>query len=186
MSEEISDLIILTETRKWLEKAVIGLNLCPFAKAAYLQNQIRMKISTATSPESLLEDLMVEMQFLADTEPAKIDTSLLIHPSVLTNFFDFNDFLGVAEQALLELKLEGILQVASFHPDYQFADTAPDDITNFTNRSPYPILHLLRETSVGNAVDSHPDPESIPEKNMEILRKLGISGWKKLFQKQIH
>lgn len=183
MSEDLTDKKVLIETQNWLEKAVIGLNLCPFAKSVYIKNQIRFKISGAQTEEELLEDLQVEMQLLSEADPEKLDTSLLIHPQVLTDFLRYNDFLELAERALLELQLDGILQIASFHPDYQFAGTEPEDITNFTNRSPYPMLHLLREDSVEKAVATYPNPEEIPEKNMQTLQKLGLAGWKKLFRK---
>ena len=186
MSEFPTNEKVIIETQTWLEKAVIGLNLCPFAKSVYMKNQIRYKVSTAETPEALLEDLQVEMQLLAEADPERLDTSLLIHPNVLSNFLDYNDFLELAEKALVDLQLDGVLQVASFHPDYQFAGTEADDITNYTNRTPYPTLHLLREDSVEKAVSTHPNPEGIPEQNMQTLKKLGLSGWKKLLQNKIH
>lgn len=173
------DAIILA-TRTWLEKAVIGLNLCPFAKAVHVKNQIRSVVSQATTPEALLADLITELQNLAATDAQEIDTTLLIHPYVLTDFLDYNDFLDIADAAIDELGLIGELQVASFHPDYQFAGTAPDDIENYTNRSPYPILHLLREASVERAVDAFPDTALIFEQNMATLRNLGRAGWEAL------
>lgn len=186
MTERIPDDSLISETQEWLDKAVIGLNLCPFAKAVSNKKQVRFKVSSSVTTESLLEDLMVEMQLLAETDPSLNDTTLLIHPLILTNFLDYNDFLEIAEGALIELQLDGILQVASFHPQYQFAGTEAEDITNYTNRSPYPTLHLLRESSVEKALQSYPDPEAIPERNMQTLRKLGLAGWKKLFQKRYH
>jgi uncharacterized protein len=167
-------------TVQWLEKAVIGLNLCPFAKAVHIKQQIRYVVSDATTPEALLEQLMDELQHLADSEPEQVDTTLLIHPWVLTDFEDYNEFLDVADAALEDMQLDGELQVASFHPQYQFADTAPDDITNYTNRSPFPILHLLREASVDRAVEAFPEAEQIFEKNIETMEKLGHEGWDKL------
>lgn len=171
---------IITATRRWLERAVIGLNLCPFAKPVYLREQIRYAVSEAETPEALLADLIDELQALAAAEPEAIETTLLIHPGVLNDFLDYNDFLGVAEAAVADLGLEGVLQVASFHPEYQFAGTAPDDITNYTNRSPYPTLHLLREASVERAVAAVPDASEIYERNMETLRRLGVEGWRRL------
>ena len=171
---------IVEATRRWLEKAVIGLNLCPFAKAVYVKEQVRYVVSHATTPEVLLEELMNQLQDLADTDPEKVDTTLLIHPQVLGDFLDFNDFLDVADAALEDMQLEGELQVASFHPDYQFADTDPSDITNYTNRAPYPILHLLREDSIARAVEAFPDAADIFEKNIETMEKLGHEGWDKL------
>ncbi len=171
---------IVRQTRRWLEKAVIGLNLCPFAKPVHARDQIRYVVSEAETPEDLLADLIGELQTLAAAEPEEIETTLLIHPGVLNDFLDYNDFLGVAEDAVADLGLEGVIQVASFHPRYQFADTAPDDVTNYTNRSPYPTLHLLREASVERAVAAVPDVSEIYERNMETLRKLGVEGWRKL------
>ena len=171
---------IIAATKAWLEKAVIGLDLCPFARAVHLRNQIRYVVSEAETPEELLAELIGELQALAAADPEAIDTTLLIHPRVLGDFLDYNDFLGVAETAVEELALTGILQVASFHPHYQFAGTEPDDIENYTNRSPYPILHLLREESVERAVEAFPDTARIYKKNIETLRRLGREGWNRL------
>ncbi|HEX3556452.1 MAG TPA: DUF1415 domain-containing protein [Thermoanaerobaculia bacterium] len=171
---------IVARTRQWLERAVIGLNLCPFAKAVYVKDQIRYAVSRAETPEALLADLTAELQALVAADPAAIDTTLLIHPQVLTDFLDYNDFLGVADAAVAELGLEGVLQIASFHPRYQFADAGPDDIESYTNRSPYPMLHLLREASVDRAVAAFPDAARIYERNMETLRRLGHEGWSRL------
>jgi len=167
-------------TRTWVEKAVIGLNLCPFAKAVQVKGQIRYVVSLAKTPEALLEALMRELEYLAQADPEKIDTTLLIHPYALADFLDFNDFLDVADAALEDLELDGIIQVASFHPRYQFAGTAPDAIDNCSNRSPYPTLHLLREASIERAVETFPDTATIFEKNIEILRRLGSDGWRAL------
>lgn len=171
---------VLAATRAWLEKAVIGLDLCPFARAVHVRNQIRYVVSEAETPEELLADLIAELRTLAAADPEETDTTLLIHPRVLEDFLDYNDFLGVAEAAVEELGLTGVIQVASFHPRYQFAGTEPDDVENCTNRSPYPILHLLREESVERAVETFPDTERIYEKNIETLRRLGREGWERL------
>lgn len=171
---------IIGEMQTWLEKAVIGLNLCPFAKAVYVKKQIRYQVSSATSEEQLLRVLIAELQFIVKADPNEVDTTLLIHPEALNDFLIYNDFLETAEAALTELKLEGVIQIASFHPRYQFAGTAADDISNYTNRSPYPALHLLREESVTRAVDSFPDVESIPGKNIATMKALGLKGWRKL------
>jgi hypothetical protein len=179
-SPELDHDAVITATEQWLEKAVIGLNLCPFAKAVHVKKQIRYVVSDATTPEALLEQLMDELQRLSDTDPEQVDTTLLIHPWVLEDFEDYNEFLDVADAALEDMQLDGELQVASFHPQYQFADTAPDDITNYTNRSPYPILHLLREESVDRAVEAFPEAGEIFEKNMETMEQLGHEGWDKL------
>jgi hypothetical protein len=169
--------LAIAETRAWVRRAVIGLNLCPFARAVDAKDQIRYVFSDATDPETLLATLVVELQRLADTDPALVDTTMLIHPRVLGDFEDFNDFLELADAAVEDLDLDGVLQVASFHPHFQFADTAPDDVTNATNRSPYPTLHLLREDSVDRAVAAFPEAEAIFERNMETLEKLGAKGW---------
>jgi hypothetical protein len=171
---------IIAATQEWLEKAVIGLNLCPFAKAVHVKKQIRYVVSTAQDSDALHAELLSELQFLVAADPEQVDTTLLIHPQVLSDFLDYNDFLDVADAALEELDLAGSIQIASFHPDYQFADTHANDIENYTNRSPYPMLHLLREDSVECAVAAFPDAASIFEKNMETMRALGPSGWEKL------
>ena len=171
---------VIAHTEEWLEKAVIGLNLCPFAKAVQVKKQIRYVVSEAKTPEALLEQLHAELELLAEANPEKIDTTLLIHPQVLTDFLDFNDFLEVADGLLEELELDGTLQVASFHPDFQFDGTEIDDIENYTNRSPYPVLHLLREESIDRAVEAFPDAGMIYEKNIETMQKLGFEGWDKL------
>jgi hypothetical protein len=171
---------IITATRHWLEQAVIGLNLCPFAKAVYSKGQIRFVVSDATTTKDLCIELQRELQTLSATTDGSIDTTLLIHPNVLTDFLDYNDFLDVAEATLAELDLDGIIQIASFHPQYQFGGTTPDDITNYTNRSPYPMLHLLREASVEAALESYPDAEGIVDRNLETMRQLGLEGWKAL------
>ncbi|WP_019559521.1 DUF1415 domain-containing protein [Caldimonas taiwanensis] len=171
---------VIARTRHWLERAVIGLNLCPFAKAVHVRGQIRWVVSAATTTEALLQNLRAELQWLAQADPAAVDTTLLIHPHVLTDFLDFNDFLDDAEAAVAELGLEGVLQVASFHPDYRFAGTEAEDIANATNRSPYPTLHLLREASIERAVAAFPAPEAIYEANIATLRRLGPQGWARL------
>ncbi len=173
----------IAATEAWLEKAVIGLNLCPFAKAVHVKGQIRYVLADAATPEELLETLMNELQLLSDTPAEKVDTTLIVHPHVLTDFEDYNEFLDVADAALEDMGLEGELQVASFHPDYQFADTDKNDIGNFTNRSPYPTLHLLREESVERAVEAFPEAEAIFDRNIETMEALGHEGWDKLFPK---
>ncbi len=170
----------IAAVQAWIEKAVIGLNLCPFAKSVYVKNQIRYTVSAATDAAALLAELEVELKKLQATDPAEIDTTLLIVTDMLADFLDYNDFLHAADALIDATELRGEIQIASFHPDYQFADAAADDIENYTNRSPYPILHLLRETSIDRAVDAFPYAESIFEQNMETLRKLGHEGWQKL------
>lgn len=171
---------IIKDTQDWLEKAVIGLNLCPFAKAVHVKQQIRYVVSTAKTEAALLDDLLEELDFLMAADPEVVDTTLLIHPWVLTDFLDYNDFLDVADGAAAEPEFNDALQIASFHPQYQFADTEVDDIANYTNRSPYPMLHLLREDSIDRAVAAFPEADAIYEKNMQTLRELGLAGWKKL------
>ena len=168
---------VIATTQDWLDKAVIGLNLCPFAKAVQAKQQIRYVVSDATDAEGLLADLLRELQALHDADPELFDTTLLIHPQVLSDFLDYNDFLALADSAVAELGLDGEIQVASFHPDYQFDGTAPDDIENFSNRSPCPTLHLLREASVDKAVEAFPDAANIYQRNIETLRALGREGW---------
>jgi len=171
---------VIAATREWLEKAVIGLNLCPFAKAVHAGNQIRYAVSDAQTPDALLADLGRELQSLTAADRADVETTLLIHPRVLTDFVDYNDFLDIADAAVEELGLTGTIQVASFHPQYRFADTQPDAIENFSNRSPYPMLHLLREESVERAIAAFPDVARIPERNIETLRRIGHDGWRRL------
>ena len=170
----------LAETRAWVEKAVIGLNLCPFAKAPQHKGQVRYVLSEAREPEALLAALVDELNLLAGTPAERTETTLLVHPHVLGDFADYNDFLGVAEEAVAELGLEGVIQVASFHPQDQFAGSAADDVTNATNRSPWPTLHLLREASVARAVAAFPEAEAIFEANMATMRRLGSEGWEAL------
>lgn len=172
---------MIAATRRWVERAVIGLNLCPFAKAVQVKKQVRYVVSSATTPEELMSDLIRELEMLAETPAEKIDTTLLIHPYVLADFLDYNDYLDVVDEVLEELELAGELQVASMHPHYQFADTHENDIENYTNRSPYPTLHLLRESSVDQAVAAFPEADKIFDKNIETMRKLGHDGWDRLW-----
>ncbi len=167
----------IAATRLWLERIVIGLNLCPFAKAVYVKDQVRFVLSDATTPEALVEQLAEELVLLRDTPAEQIDTTLIVHPQVLTDFLDYNDFLDNADAAIEALDLQGILQVASFHPDYQFEGVAANDASNYTNRAPFPTLHLLREDSVARAVDVYPDPDVIVERNIQTLDRIGVDGW---------
>jgi len=181
MDAPLSDDQAIDATHRWLERAVIGLNLCPFAKAVHRKGQIRFVVSEAEQPLQLHDDLVRELKRLRDSDPETIDTTLLIHPRVLGDFMDFNEFLEIADETVAELSLDGEIQVASFHPDFQFEGTAPDDITNYTNRSPFPTLHLLREASIDRAVAAFPEAASIFEANMATLDKLGHDGWRALF-----
>jgi uncharacterized protein len=170
----------IEQTQAWLEKAVIGLNLCPFAKAVHIKKQIRWVRSAAQTSAALLLDLQAELQTLMEAEPACIDTTMLIHPQVLHDFLDFNDFLDLADALLQDMQLDGVVQIASFHPHYQFAGTADDDISNCSNRAPFPTLHLLREDSVARAVAAYPQAEVIFERNVQTLKALGLTGWQAL------
>ena len=176
----MTDQEVLNPTRLWLEKAVIGLNLCPFAKAVYVKNQVRLVVSQARHAHDLLEELDRELDLLVNTPADEIDTTLLIHPTLFDDFLDFNDFLEVAEGVLDEHGLEGVVQLASFHPKFQFDGTEPDDISNYTNRAPFATLHLLREESLDRAVQVFPEAETIFEENIRTLEKLGHSGWQAL------
>lgn len=180
MSKTPSEDEVIARTRLWLERAVIGLNLCPFAKAAYVKQRVRFMVSAARDDEALLQDLLRELATLHVADEAATETTLLIHPQALTDFLDYNDFLDAADAAIEELGLAGVIQVASFHPQYQFAGTDADDIENCTNRAPYPLLHLLREASIEQAVASYPDVDDIPERNIATLKKLGRAGWARL------
>ncbi len=168
---------IIAATIKWLERAVIGLNLCPFAKGVHAKRQIRYVVSAARTVEDLLDDLERELHFLNDALPELVDTTLLVLPDVLTDFAEFADFLDLVEVVLMTHRVTGILQVASFHPDYVFADAEPDDSSNYTNRAPYPTLHLIREASLSKATAAFPDAEDIYQRNIETLQNLGLAGW---------
>ncbi len=176
----MDDKTVEADTVAWLERAVIGLNLCPFAKSVHVKGQVHYAVSHATSEEALLAELVEELNALQAIDSKARDTTLFIVPDYLQDFLDFNDFLDLADRALVDLELDGVLQIASLHPQYQFAGTTADDVTNFTNRSPYPTLHLLREDSIDRAVAAFPHPESIFETNMQTLQTLGMAGWQAL------
>jgi len=169
---------IVAATRHWLTRAVIGLNLCPFAKSVYVKDQVRYAVSEATDLEGVLTDLEAELKRLDAADPDTLDTTLLILPHAFADFLEFNDASWFAERLLRQLGLEGTLQIATFHPQYQFSGTEPDDIENYTNRAPWPILHLLREASIARAAEAFPDAADIYERNMETLRRLGLQGWR--------
>jgi uncharacterized protein len=171
---------VIQDMRVWLERAVIGLNLCPFAKGVHAKGQIRYVVSLAADQVAVLEALKDELQKLIAADANIVDTSLLILPRGFEDFFEFNTFLKKVERLVSRMKLEGIIQVASFHPQFQFAGTDAEDITNFSNRAPYPTLHLLREASIDRAVESFPQAELIFGKNMETLAALGHAGWARL------
>ncbi len=169
---------IIKPVQHWLATVVVGLNLCPFAKRVLVNNRIRFSVTEAESEALLSNALQTELEILNRDET--IETTLLIHPWVLQNFYDYNQFLNTVDALLVELDLEGIYQVASFHPDYQFSGTKPDDVENYTNKSPYPMLHLIREESLEQAIENFPDPESIPERNITLLKSLGQDNMKAL------
>ena len=173
---------IISTTRRWVERSVIGLKLCPFAESPYRSNCVRFCVSEQRSAAGLLEDLRSELTGLHAADPKERETTLLIHPWVLNDFIEYNNFLEVCDAAVADLDLEGELQVASFHPHYQFAGSQAEDIENYTNRSPYPTLHLLRETSVELAVAAVGDADEIYRRNIRTLRELGHAGWRRLWR----
>ena len=162
---------IIQSVRQWVETFVVGMNLCPFAKRELVKNRVRFVTTAATTAEQLLQVLQTELELL-NADPS-VETTLLIHPAVLQDFYDFNDFLDCADSLLVDMELEGIYQVASFHPDYQFGGTRPGDAENYTNRAPYPVLHLLREESLERVIADYPDVDDIPERNIELMNSLG-------------
>ncbi|MHC8946894.1 hypothetical protein EV681_1897 [Advenella incenata] len=173
---------IENRVRRWLERAVIGLNLCPFAKSVYVKDQVRIAICQAQDRHALTAQLYEELQLLASTPAQQTDTTLLVVPCMFEQFSDFNDYLDIAEAVLDELELVGEIQLASFHPFYQFANTEPDDLSNYTNRAPYPILHLLREDSLDKAAEQYPDASVIFQRNVAVVQELGVDGWRRLLQ----
>lgn len=171
---------VTDHTRQWLEKAVIGLNLCPFAKAPHVKNLVRISVSQARHLDAFLEDLDRELQLLGDTPADELETTLLVHPTLFPDFDTFNQMLDIADAAVVDNGLEGIVQIAPFHPAFQFEGTDSDDIGNYTNRSPYPTLHLIREDSIAKAAQAFPDASAIFERNIALLEEMGHEGWDKL------
>ena len=171
---------VISDSQQWLERAVIGLNLCPFVKSDHVKSLIRYAISDAKSESELLADLQSELIFLNSVSPTITDTTLLIAPMCLHDFLEFNQFILKANKSLTKLDLDGIFQIATLHPQYQFAGTDVDDITNYTNRAPYPTLHLLRESSIDRALQAIPNAESIFEVNTNTMRRIGLEGWRDL------
>jgi hypothetical protein len=178
--KQVSAEVMVQDTLRWLERAVIGLNLCPFAKSVYVKGQVHCTVSSADDLETLRDDLLQALRDLVALDPSVRDTTVLVIQNLLQDFYDYNDFLNVADDCLVALDLEGVIQIASFHPRYQFAGTHEDDITNFTNRSPYPTLHLIREASIDRAVAAFPEAEDIFEANMATMNRLGLQGWQDL------
>ncbi len=171
---------IIGPVQRWVESLVIGLNLCPFAKREWVKNRVRCSVSEAVTEEQLLADLQDELELLSSDDA--IETTLLIHPRVLKEFYDYNQFLNYADSLLVQMRLDGVYQIASFHPEYQFAGTESDDVENYTNRSPYPLLHLIREESLERAISNYPDSYQIPEHNIELLNSLGRDKIRALLQ----
>lgn len=171
MTDLLTDEKIIQTARNWVETLVVGLNLCPFARRELINNRVRFVVTHARSEAALVDALDDELRRLQRDE--SIETTLLIHPDMLKDFYDYNDFLAVADGLLIDMELDGVFQVASFHPHYQFADTQFDDVENYTNRSPFPMLHLLREDSLEKVIDSYPDIDTIPERNVALLREMG-------------
>ncbi len=169
--------ITIEDTQRWLLQAVVGLNLCPFAKAVVTKNLVRYRVCLSTEPADVLKLLREELQHLSSTDELLLDTTLLIAPHLLPDFYEFNAFLSDCEDVLLDMNLEGVLQIADFHPHYTFAGEDPQGMSHFTNRTPYPTLHLLRESSIDKAVAAYPDAALIYERNMALLEKMGPEGW---------
>ena len=182
----LSDQLVAEQTRHWIEEAVIGLNLCPFAKSVYQKGLVRVVVSQARHLDGFLDELDRELLLLRDTPAAEIETTLLVHPKLFPEFEVFNDFLNVVDDVLQEHELEGEIQVAPFHPKFQFEGTEPSDISNATNWSPYPTLHLLREASIEQVIDAGADPDAIVERNVALLQQMGLSGWEKIFAKSVN
>ncbi len=177
LSVSDSERVAIDDTQKWLMEAVIGLNLCPFAKAVVVKDRVRYRVCLSAASDDVLHMLAEELQFLATADASMVETTLLIAPYALPDFLDFNDFLRACDALLESLGLVGELQVADFHPDYQFAGESPQAMGHFTNRSPYPTLHLLRESSLDEAVAVYPDAALIFERNIASLETLGAKGW---------
>lgn len=177
LAQDGLEAIVMEDTVRWLERAVIGLNLCPFAKGVHVKGQVHYVVSAATEADTLLEDVRRELLALSDISPEVRDTTLLMAPHCMAEFLDFNDFTAVVDDLIQELDLGGLLQVAFFHPQFQFAGTQLDDVSNCTNRTPYPTLHLLREESIDRAVAVFPEADAIFERNIEVLENLGAQGW---------
>jgi hypothetical protein len=170
----------IEDTQHWLLQAVVGLNLCPFAKSVVVKNLVRYRVTDSSDPQVVLQLLREELQYLAQVSDEQVDTTLLIAPNLYPEFMDFNQFLAECDEVLAETGLEGVLQVADFHPHYQFGGTLEEDVDNCTNRSPYPTLHLIRESSIDRAVAAYPDAAEIFERNIELLQKMGRQGWDQL------
>ena len=170
----------IQKTEAWIRNFVVGLNICPFAGGAVEKEQVRYLLSSAKDIDVLYQDLLKELLYLHETDPKEVETTVIVHPHVLSDFFLYLDFLEIANESLAEAGLEGEIQIASFHPDYHFEGEDPEDVSNYTNRSPFPMLHLIREASVSKAVESHPDIEGVPQRNIDLLREMGLEKVKAL------
>jgi hypothetical protein len=175
--ESDQERIAIEDTQKWLMEAVVGLNLCPFAKAVVVKDKVRYRVCLSAASQDVLQMLEDELQLLASADASIVETTLVIAPYALPDFLDFNEFLGACDALLESIGLVGELQIADFHPCYQFAGEPPNAMEHFTNRSPYPTLHLLRESSVDEAVAAYPDAALIFERNIATLEALGAKGW---------
>lgn len=180
MSESLEYEEVIGAVQRWVESLVVGLNLCPFAKRVWVKNRVRCSVTEAATEEQLLVDLQAELELLNRDDA--IETTLLIHPRVLKEFYDYNQFLNYADSLLAQMRLNGVYQIASFHPDYQFGGTEPGDVENYTNRSPYPLLHLIREESLERAISNYPGSDQIPDRNIELLNSLGRDKMRALLQ----
>lgn len=169
-------------TRRWISSVVIGLNLCPFAGRVFAADKIRYVVSDAADEGRLLSDLAGEIKGLASSPASAVETTLLIHPRVLGAFLDYNSFLDAAERLIEDLGQRGVIQLASFHPDYRFADAGPGAVENYTNRSPYPMLHLLREASISAVAGNPGELREIPRRNVATLRSLGLAQMREKLQ----
>ena len=171
LGDILEDDKIVASVRQWVELLVVGMNLCPFAKRELVNNRVRFAVTKAITEEQLLIALQAELELL-NSDPS-VETTLLIHSNVLQDFYDYNQFLGYAESLLVRMRLEGVYQIAGFHPNYQFGGTDPEDVENYTSRSPYPMLHLIREDSLERVIAHYPDVDQIPSRNIELMNSLG-------------
>ena len=167
----------VADTRRWLERAVVGLNLCPFAKAVLVKDQVHFAATEAQDPAAILQDFALELEALVARDAGERDTTLLVIPRGMEDFLGFLDLVARAERLVRKRRLDEVVQVAHFHPRFVFAGMEEEDITNYTNRAPHPTLHLLREASLDRAVAAFPDAAAIYEANMALLRRLGRAGW---------
>ena len=180
MDDLLKDSEITGSVQRWVESFVVDLNLCPFAKRELIKNRIRFALTAAQTEEELLTALQAELELLdSDTS---IETTLLIHAKVLQDFYDYNQFLDYADELLLQMGLEGVYQIASFHPHYQFGNTDPDAAENYTNRSPYPMLHIIREESIARAIADSPNIDQVPARNIALMNQLGKDRLRALMQ----